>query len=99
MPTTLDAMKKASEQLNATLDLYDIDNPELEPEADKLVKAYGDWSEDYLIPQVFFEYDTGTVEHVLTGSRLGVADTRKRIEQLFKSEKYLALVNSAEKMD
>lgn len=94
VPTTLDAMKKASKELSVPLEVYDIDEPSQVKTADELVRSHGDWSEDYLIPQVFFEYDDGAVEHVLTGSRLGVADTRRRIDELFKSQRYTSLVPS-----
>ncbi|MEM0119915.1 MAG: hypothetical protein QW514_07665 [Thermoprotei archaeon] len=90
-PLTLDAMKRASSELGAKLELYDIDDKEQVKVADRLVKEYGDWSEDYTIPQVFFEYADGRVEHVLTGQRAGVWATKQKIEELFKSEKYTKL--------
>lgn len=93
VPTTLDAMKRASKELNAELILYNIDKPEEEKLADELVKNYGDWSENYLIPQVFFVMDDGAVRHVLTGQSAGVGFTKKKIEELFTSEFYRSLVN------
>lgn len=94
-PLTLDAMKKASEELGARLELYDIDDPQQVKVADALVKQYGDWSDDYVIPQVFFEYEDGKIEHVLTGQRAGVWATKQKIEELFASEKYSKLKAAA----
>ena len=53
--------------------------------ADELVKKYGDWTPDYVIPQVFFEMDDGKIEHVLTGDRRGIQYTRQAVEALLKS--------------
>ncbi|PSN91804.1 hypothetical protein B9Q03_03220 [Candidatus Marsarchaeota G2 archaeon OSP_D] len=96
-PLTLEAMEKASSELGAKLELYDIDNPEQVKVADRLVEKYGEWSEDYVIPQVFFEYDDGKVEHVLTGQRTGVSATRQKIEELLKSEKYAKLKSAVQR--
>jgi len=98
VPTTLDAMSKASSELKAKLELYDIDNPEQVKTADELVKKYGEWSEDYVIPQVFFEYQDGKIEHVFTGQRQGVSASRSKLEELFKSQKYEALRVTATKI-
>ncbi|PSN83376.1 hypothetical protein B9P99_02920 [Candidatus Marsarchaeota G1 archaeon OSP_B] len=94
VPTTLEAMKKASKELGVPLEIYDIDKPEQEKIADELVKKYGDWSENYLIPQVFFEFEDGSVKHVLTGQSAGVSATKRKIEELFSSEFYNALKNA-----
>jgi glutaredoxin len=64
----------------------DIDNASEEREADALVKAYGDWSPDYLIPQVFLEWTDGRVDHILTGFPEGVSRTRRAWDDLFQSE-------------
>lgn len=45
----------------------DIDDRAQEAIADQLVRDHGDWTEDYLIPQVFLEWSDGRVEHLLTG--------------------------------
>ena len=66
------------------VNLLDIDTDD-EAEADELVKKYGDWTPDYIIPQVFLEMDGGEVKHVLTGKPQGVAYTRKAVENLLKS--------------
>lgn len=64
----------------------DIDDRDQEREADALVERYGDWSPDYLIPQVFLEWTDGRVEHLLTGFPEGVSRTRRAWEDLFHSD-------------
>ena len=83
VPTTVDPMKKVAARLGIPCVLYDIDT-EREAEADELVRRYGDWSEDYIIPQVFLEYPDGTIKHVLTGRTEGVAFTRRAVEALLR---------------
>lgn len=85
VPTTVEPMKKAAEELGASCLLHDIDTGD-ERVADDLVKKYGDWSPDYLIPQVFLEYVDGSIKHVLTGYPEGVGFTRKAVENLLKSD-------------
>ena len=84
VPTTVDPMKKVAAELGVPCFLYDIDT-EKEAQADDLVRKYGDWSEDYIIPQVFLEFTDGSFRHVLTGYPEGVAYTRRAVENLLKS--------------
>ena len=77
-------MQRAAEELGVPCVLHDIDTGDVK-KADELVKKYGDWTPDYLIPQVFFEMDDGKIEHVLTGDRRGVQYTRQAVEALLKS--------------
>jgi len=85
VPTALEPIKKAAHELGLPLHLYDIDTDDVE-KADEIVKKYGDWTPDYLIPQVFGERDDGRIEHVLTGNPRGVAFTRKAVEDLLRSD-------------
>ena len=85
VPTTVEPLKKRGEELGVPCLLHDIDSDEVEI-ADDLVRRYGDWSPDYLIPQVFLEYDGGRIEHVLTGNPRGVALTKKAVEELLAGE-------------
>lgn len=85
MPTTTDPMKRTAVALGIPIHLYDIDTQDVD-RADELVKKYGDWSPDYLIPQVFVELDNGEIRHVLTGHPQGVSYTRKAVENLLNSE-------------
>ena len=84
VPTTVEPMKKAAAELGVPCLLHDIDTAE-EKVADQLVEKYGDWSPDYIIPQVFFEYENGEIKHVMTGYSEGVAYTRRAVENLLKS--------------
>lgn len=64
----------------------DIDDPAQERTADALVKGHGDWSPDYLIPQVFLEWTNGRVDHILTGFPEGVSHTARAWDELFQSD-------------
>jgi len=81
-PTTVEPLKKASEENGIPFFSYDIDVPEQESKADELVCDFGDWSEDYLVPQVFVEMSDGKIRHVLTGRPGGVASTKKAVDNL-----------------
>lgn len=85
VPTTVEPMKKAAAELGIPCILHDIDTDEVKV-ADDLVRKYGDWSPDYLIPQVFLELEDGEVKHALTGYPEGVAFTRRAVENLLQSE-------------
>jgi len=76
-------MEKAAAQLGVPCLLYDIDG-DMVSKADELVKKHGDWSEDYIIPQVFFEYADGSIRHVLTGYSEGVSYTKRAVDNLLK---------------
>lgn len=64
--------------LGVPLRVLDIDVPEEERDADRIVAAYGDDDPDYLIPQLFLEREDGTVEHLLTGVPGPIDGTRQR---------------------
>jgi thiol-disulfide isomerase/thioredoxin len=91
VPTTVEPMKKAAADLGVPLNLLDIDTPSVD-RADYLVKEYGDWSPDYIIPQVFVEFDDGTVRHVLTGQSQGLFFTRQAIDNFLKSDFFKSLI-------
>ena len=84
MPTTVEPVQRAAKELGVPVILHDIDTDDVK-NADELVKKYGDWTPDYVIPQVFIETDGGKIEHVLTGDRRGVQYTRQAVEALLKS--------------
>ena len=52
VPTTVEPMREVAKELGAQYNLYDIDTDAVKV-ADELVKKYGDWTPDYVIPQVF----------------------------------------------
>ena len=86
VPTAVEPLKKKAEELKVPLVLYHIDDPDAVKKADELVKKYGDWSPDYLIPQVFLEYDDGEVRHVFTGYSEDLQLTRNGVTNLINSE-------------
>jgi glutaredoxin len=81
VPTTVGPVQRAAKELGVPCVLHDIETDDVK-EADELVKRYGDWTPDYVIPQVFFEMDDGRMEHVLTGDRRGLQYTRQAVEAL-----------------
>ncbi|MCI4348821.1 MAG: hypothetical protein L3J93_01185 [Thermoplasmata archaeon] len=67
VPISTEAAPRLAAKLGVPLQLLDIDRRDEELQADELVRAYGDWSTDYLIPQVFLVRPSGKVAHLLTG--------------------------------
>jgi thiol-disulfide isomerase/thioredoxin len=90
VPTTLDKMKLAAKELGVPCLLYDIDTEQVRA-ADELVRQHGDSSPDYLIPQVFVEFEDGEVRHVLTGDPQGVKYTDAAVDNLLKGEMFRSL--------
>jgi glutaredoxin len=84
VPTTVEPLRRAGQQMGIPVHLLDIDTDD-EEKADELVKKHGDWTPDYIIPQVFFEMEGGEIKHVLTGHPEGVAVTRRSVEDLLKT--------------
>ena len=85
VPTTVEPLERRAVELGIPCVLHDIETEE-EKAADELVKKYGDWNPDYLVPQVFLEYQGGKFKHVLTGNPQGVALTRAAVEELLSAE-------------
>jgi len=85
VPTTVDPLTERAGELGIPCLLHDIDTDDVKV-ADDLVRDHGDWSDDYLVPQVFLEYDGGRVDHVLTGNPRGISLTRSAVEALLESE-------------
>jgi glutaredoxin len=82
VPISTDAAPRLAAALGVPLTLLDIDRPAEELQADDLVRRYGDWTEDYLIPQVFLDRGSGRVTHLLTGvpgSLTGTEEAWKRL--------------------
>ena len=93
VPFSLRYANKMAEDLGVSLLSLDIEVPEQLEAADRLVEEHGDWSEDYLIPQVFVEYTDGKVNHVLTGFSEAVSVTEASWKALFSSTYYQSLLN------
>ena len=81
VPTAVAPMQRAAKELGVTCLLHDIDTDDVKA-ANELVKKYGDWTPDYLVPQIFLEMADGKIQHVLTGDPRGVQYTRKAVEAL-----------------
>lgn len=84
-PTTVEPIEKVAAELGIPFFSYDIDIPEQAIKADDLVRKFGDWSEDYLVPQVFVESKEGKVQHVFTGYSEGVDSTKRAVGNLLNS--------------
>lgn len=93
VPFSLRNTKKIAKDFGVPLRVLDIEISEEEIVADRLVEEYGDWSEDYLIPQVFIEYADGQVSHLLTGFSEAVSVTEASWEALFSSSYYKNLLH------
>ena len=93
VPFSLSNAKKVAHDLEVPLRVLNIQDSTQELLADKLVKEHGDWSEDYLIPQIFVEYTDGRVTHLLTGFSEAVSATESAWEALFTSQYYQNLVH------
>ena len=86
VPTTVEPVKKKAKKLGASCLLYNIDDPNAVKKADRMVKKYGDWCEDYLVPQIFLEYENRKIKHVFTGYSEDVNLTRRALNNLLKSQ-------------
>ena len=83
-----------AEDLGVPLRVLDIDIPKQEKTADRFVEEHGDYSEDYIVPQVFLEYHGGRAEHLFTGFSEGVSITKARWDDLFESGFYRNLLRT-----
>lgn len=92
VPVSLDNAKKMADELGVPLRILDIDVPSQLREADELVENHGDWSDDYTIPQVFVEYESGRITHVFTGFPEGVSVTANGWKEFFSSSYYQSLL-------
>ena len=97
VPLSEEKIRELGERLGIPVRRLDIEKADQEREADALVQAHGDWSPDYLIPQVFLEWTDGHVDHILTGFPEGVSRTRRAWDDLFRSDwlKHLASARAA----
>jgi len=80
VPTTVEPIERLGKEAGVPVVLYDIDSEDV-GRADELVEKHGDWTPDYLIPQVFVEEDDGKIEHLMTGDRRGLQYTRQAVEK------------------
>jgi len=83
VPTTVEPIERKAREAGIPVELLDIDT-DAEGKADELVEKYGDWTPDYLIPQVFVEREKGKIEHAFTGDPRGVRYTRDLVDNFVK---------------
>jgi hypothetical protein len=95
VPFSLRNANKMAEDLGVPLKTFDIEISDQLEAADRLVEEHGDWSEDYLIPQLFVEYTDGRVDHLLTGFSEAVSVTEASWKALFSSSYYQRLVSGS----
>ena len=76
-----------AQELGVEPRVLDIDDAKQAKVADDMVKQYGDFADDYLIPQIFFEED-GKVQHVFTGFSESVEVTKARLNDFLVSQFY-----------
>lgn len=98
VPFSLQNAEKMAADLGVPLRVLDIEVAAQEELADKLVEEHGDWSEDYLIPQVFVEYVDGRVTHLFTGFSEAVTATESAWKTLFSSCYYKNLIQDQVEM-
>jgi len=90
-PPGINAAKKLAKELGVPLKMLNIDDPQQVKEADRMVAMYGDNSKDYLIPQIFLEYEEGQVQHIFTGYSESPAITKQQLDRIFSSDWYVDL--------
>ena len=78
--------RRLAKRLHVPFRRLDIDAKREERVADRLVRQFGDWAPDYLIPQVFLEWSDGHVDHLLTGFSEAVSRTAQAWVDLFSSD-------------
>jgi thiol-disulfide isomerase/thioredoxin len=84
-PLSIELGRVYARQRGVPMETLDIDVPAEELEADRLVREYGDWTDDYLIPQAFLEWSDGRVEHLLTGVPGPIEGTQAAWQKLLAS--------------
>ena len=94
VPLSLEETQKMAKELNVELRVLDIDKPDQEKVADRIVQEHGDFAEDYLIPQIFLELSDGSVKHIFTGFSEGVHITKARWDDFFSSHFYTSELRS-----
>lgn len=80
-----------SSDLQVPYRVLNVDNEEQAKIGDNLVAKYGDYVEDYLVPQVFLEFPDGKVQHIFTGFSEDTRITKRHWDDLFSSNFYKSL--------
>ena len=58
VPTTVEPLQRVAKELGVPCVLHDIDTDDVK-KADELVRKYGDWTPDYLIPKYSWRWAVG----------------------------------------
>jgi len=95
VPLSVQNGKRMAQRLSIPLRILDIDRRTQVKAADRIVRQHGDWSPDYLIPQVFLEWSDGRTEHILTGFSERVPRTAQAWQDLFASDWFRAIPKGA----
>ena len=83
-PATVEPMTKIAGELGIPFFSDGIDIPEQAAKADELVRSFGDWSEDYLVPRSSSKQGRHDSD-VLTGYSESVESTKRAVNNLLKS--------------
>jgi len=94
VPFSLQNSIRLANALKVPLCTLNIEIPAQEKVADRLVEDYGDWSEDYLIPQVFLKKRDGGIDHILTGFSEAISVTEASWDAFFSSKYYHNLISA-----
>jgi len=86
VPLSVRNGRRLAKRLGVRLRILDIDRRREVRTADRLVREHGDASPDYLIPQVFLEWNDGRVDPLLTGFSEQVARTAQAWRDLMASD-------------
>ena len=89
VPTTVEPVQKAAaEAIGVSFIPHDIDTDDVNV-ADELVRRYGDWSPDYLIPQVFLEFEDGQATSTCSPAiQKGWLSRRRAVENLVQERPF-----------
>lgn len=68
-PLSVEPTHRLAKLLGVPARILDIDRPREEAEADRLVREFGEWDDDYVIPQVYLERSDGSAERLLVAHR------------------------------
>jgi hypothetical protein len=68
-PLSIEPTHRLAKLLGVPSRILDIDVPSQEEEADRLVREFGTWDDDYVIPQLFLEWSDGSADPVLVAHR------------------------------
>jgi hypothetical protein len=69
VPLSTELLPVLAKRLGLPSRVLDIDDRAQELEADRLVRSFSRWDDDYVIPQLFLERSDGTADAILVALR------------------------------